>query len=348
MIEGDCALEAARIDGERVVGDLRRGVEDVEEIRRASAPAGTGCSRSRRPAPACAISMVARFMKVTISPTLARPLRLQPDAEQEDGQKGQRRRSARRDGGDRPPGQDRHLRVEHRPSMICCSARLRVSMRVKLWITETLPSTSETCSASELLCRSTVCCSDSVRRRTISGEQRRRRRPARSARRRAASSRQRQRQQDQKGRKRGAILAEEGQPQAGHAVGAFEHDFQKPPGMGRRRGSSTEDASTCSKNCAITASRRRCARRSACSATMTADGNREQARSRPSAASRGARSQQLQRPARRLRAAQFVDDASEQHRLGELRARQSEIGQRQKDRDALLAAEQAKHAYIDG
>ena len=40
------------------------------------------------------------------------------------------------------------------------------SMRVKLWITGTLPSTSDARSASEVLCSSTLPCSASVRRRT--------------------------------------------------------------------------------------------------------------------------------------------------------------------------------------
>ena len=78
------------------------------------------------------------------------------------------------------------------------------------------------------------------------------------------------------------------------------------------------------------------------------DGNRKQAEADPGGEQRAARSPNASAAACRLRAAQAVDDAAEQHRLGELRARQREIGERQKDRDALLAAEQAKDADING
>ena len=40
-----------------------------------------------------------------------------------------------------------------------------------------------------------------------------------------------QRQQDEQRDGGGTILAEKRQPQAGHPLRAFEHDFQKPPGM---------------------------------------------------------------------------------------------------------------------
>ena len=344
MIEGDGALEAARIDGERIVGDLRRGVEDVEEIlqlRRLQEQAVHKADDLLQPRDQ-------HGRQIHEGDDLAdagEALEVEPCAEQEDRQKGQRRGRPRRDGGDRPPGQDRHLRVEHRPRDLLQRIGFGLDAREALDhrdIAERVGDMFRERAVVPLhrLLQRFGAAQDIGGKRAEDEDQRDQHGGE------APVQRQRQRQQDQKGRKRGAILAEEGEPQAGHAVGAFEHDFQKPPRMGgaveaqRKMQHMLEELRHHREPAPV---------REALGLQRddNGDGNREQGEADPRR-EQGREIQKSERSACRLRAAQFVDDAPEQHRLGELRARQGEIGQRQKDRDALLAAEQAKDADVNG
>ena len=75
----------------------------------------------------------------------------------------------------------------------------------------------------------------------------------------------------------------------------------------------------------------------------TADG--EQAESRPGRQQRPCR-RGPERPRRRL-AGQDIDDTAEQHRLGELRAGQQQIGAGQDPAQPCLLAEQFKNAGIE-
>ena len=90
--------------------------------------------------------MVAIDMKVTISPIVARPCRCSHVPIEEDRRDRDGRGGARRDGGQGPPGQDRVLSLQELVDDRLQRPRL-ASIRVKDWITGTLPSASEACSA---------------------------------------------------------------------------------------------------------------------------------------------------------------------------------------------------------
>ncbi len=97
----------------------------------------------------------------------------------------------------------------------------------------------------------------------------------------------------------------------------------------------------------MTARRRRCARRSAYKATRTPAGIENRAKPAQAASKRDEIAEGKRCPAA-LRAAEQVDDASKEHGLGELRRRQGEIGENEKDSQIFLAAEQAEDPQING
>ena len=95
------------------------------------------------------------------------------------------------------------------------------------------------------------------------------------------------------------------------------------------------------------ASRRRCERRSACSATSDAGPDREQPEPDPGDDQRRQRPEGHRRPARGLALRQAVDDAPEQDRLGKGRDRQRDVGERQDGADPQVGAELAEHADVE-
>ena len=75
------------------------------------------------------------------------PVEVQAGADEKHRRHGDGGGRARRDGGERPPGQDRVLRLQQLLDDAPAAIRASASTRVKDWITGTLPSASEACSA---------------------------------------------------------------------------------------------------------------------------------------------------------------------------------------------------------
>ena len=154
---------------------------------------------------------------------------------------------------------------------------------------------------------------------------------------------ERERQQHHQRQDRGKMLAEESEPEPPQRVGAVQHHLHQPPGMG----AGVEGQRQLHDVLEIVGQHRlalavrqlvgierdeRAAR----------DG--EQAERHPGAQQRPGRIRG-QRAGLRL-AGEHVDDLAEQHRLGELRAGQQQIGEGQNPAQPRLLAEQLEHAGV--
>ena len=153
------------------------------------------------------------------------------------------------------------------------------------------------------------------------------------------------RQKHEKRGDRGAILAKEGQPDAGHAAGAVEHDFQQPPRMGpavetqRQLQQMVEKAGHDCKAAAV---------RQPVGVQGDSDGGSDgkQAEADPGA-HQGRKLGPGQLARMGLSLGHAVDDAAEQHRLDELGAGERQIGENQQNGEAALRREQGEDASID-
>ncbi len=156
---------------------------------------------------------------------------------------------------------------------------------------------------------------------------------------------QRRRQQQRDKDEGGKMLAEERHPQPPQRVGAGEHDFHLPAGMlagmiGERQ---LQHVLEIIRQHQIAAPVRQPIGEPG---DQRAGADNEQAETDPGADER------RERPDRRRetcgqRARQRIDDAAEQHRLDELRRGERDIGERQRDGEAGVGAQQAEHAEIE-
>ena len=154
---------------------------------------------------------------------------------------------------------------------------------------------------------------------------------------------ERQRQQHHQRQDRGKVLAEEAEPQPPQRVGAVEHHLHQPA----RMGAGVEGQRQLQDVLEIVGQHRLAlAVREPVGMQRdqraAADGEQPERRPRPPAAAR---------PSWRARcrglAGEHVDDAAEQHGLGELRGGQQQIGDRQHPAQPRLLAEQFENAGVE-
>ena len=154
---------------------------------------------------------------------------------------------------------------------------------------------------------------------------------------------ERQRQQHHQRHDRGEMLAEESEPEPPQRVGAVQHHLHQPAGMGAGVEGQRQlhDVLEIIRQHRLALAVRQPVGVQRDRGTA-ADG--EQAERRP---------RRQQRPGRRRRqrtagglAGEHVDDAAEQHRLGELRAGQQQIGDGENPAQPRLLAEQFEDAGI--
>ena len=144
--EFDQAAHAAGIDGVGPVAHRRHGVGDLEEFlqpRRVHEQAVGEAHRLFEPGDQHA----GEAREGDDLADRGQAVDVEPDADDEDRQHGERGRGARQHGADRPPRQHRHLRAEQLARPRCCSPITSASMREKLCTSATLPSASEARSA---------------------------------------------------------------------------------------------------------------------------------------------------------------------------------------------------------
>jgi hypothetical protein len=148
VLEGDGAFDAADVEGVRPVADLRRCV-DTSKKSLIFGPSRKTALMKPTSASSLPISMVAKPMKVTISPMEARPLM----CSQVPTRKIERTVSVAeaREATAAIAHQERTgICAASSASMVARMARTSASMRVKDWITGTLPRASEARSARAL------------------------------------------------------------------------------------------------------------------------------------------------------------------------------------------------------
>ena len=269
---------------------------------------------------------------------------MQRHAQKKNAEQGQRGGGARRHGGHRPPRQHRHLRAQQVRRHLAQRGRLRldagealdhrdIAQRVGGALGEIGVVTLD------LALQPVGAAQDEDRQRAEQQhhqDQQRRQPPV---------DEHRQRQQDEQRDEGCAVLAEEIQPDARHARRAVEHVLQQATGMDAR----------------VIAERqvqhvleifRHDGEAPAVRQPVGVQGDQhgrhdgEQAKADP-----GAQQRREFRPLRRailgLRRRQLVDDPAKQDRLGELGARQSEIGRHEDHGERRFRAEQAQNAEIN-
>ena len=150
--------------------------------------------------------------------------------------------------------------------------------------------------------------------------------------------RKRRRQEHNDRHDRGKMLAEERQPHAEHARGAFDHHLEQTPGVGARmeahrqmqhvfeKGGHDRDAVAVRKPVGV--------QRNGYAGDDAKDAERRPGRERrPYAAP-------LQRGARPLGMRKLIDHLAEKKRLGELRHGERDIGEDQRSSQPFLSCEQ--------
>ena len=158
--------------------------------------------------------------------------------------------------------------------------------------------------------------------------------------------RERSRQQERDEDKRGEMLAKERHPQPPQGVGAGQHHFDLPPGMGagmvgeRELQHVLEIISGEDQVAAMV-------RKPVCEpGDQRAGDNDEQAEADPGANERRQNTRGRSEPGRQ-RARERIDDAAQQHWLDELRAGKRDIGEGEGDRELGVGAKECQHAQID-
>ena len=155
-----------------------------------------------------------------------------------------------------------------------------------------------------------------------------------------------ERQEDEERDQRGEVVAEEAEPEPGHAVRAFEHDLEDASRM--RRGVERERQLEHMLEI-VRHGGEPAPVREAVGVQRHGDAgpDREQPEPDPGADQRRQRPEGHRRPARGLALRQAVDDAPEQDRLGKGRDRQRDVGERQDGADPQVGAELAEHADVE-
>ena len=154
---------------------------------------------------------------------------------------------------------------------------------------------------------------------------------------------ERQRQQHHQRHDGGEMLAEEAEPESPQRVGAVQHHLHQPAGMvaGVEVHRQLHDVLEIAGQHRLALAVRQ-------PVGMQGDGgaadNGEQAERRPGAQQRPGR-RRRKRPSRRF-AGEHIDDAAEQHRFGELRAGQQQVGAGQDPAQPRFVAEQLEHARV--
>ena len=154
---------------------------------------------------------------------------------------------------------------------------------------------------------------------------------------------ERQRQQHHQRQDRGEMLAEESEPEPPQRVGAVQHHLHQPAGMGAGVEGQRQlhDVLEIVGQHRLTLAVRQPV---GMERDQRAAGDGEQAERHPGRQQRPRRIRG-QRPGLRL-AGQHVDDLAEQHRLGELRAGQQQVGKGENPAQPRLLAEQLEDAGV--
>ena len=269
---------------------------------------------------------------------------MQRHAQKKNAEQGQRGGGARRHGGHRPPRQHRHLRAQQVRRHLAQRGRLRLDAGEALDHRDIAQRVGGAFGevrviALDLALQPVGAAQDENRQHAEQQhhqDQQGRQPPV---------DEQRQRQQNEQGDEGRAVLAKEIQPDARHARRAVEHVLQQATGMDAR----------------VIAERqvqhvleifRHDGEAPAVRQPVGVQGDQhgrhdgEQAKADP-----GAQQRREFRPLRRailgLRRRQLVDDPAKQDRLGELGARQSEIGRHEDHGERRFRAEQAQNAEIN-
>ena len=141
------------------------------------------------------------------------------------------------------------------------------------------------------------------------------------------------------------MLAEEAEPQPPQRVGAGQHHLHQPPGVG----GAVEAQGELEHVLEIIGQHRLAALMGelvGVERDERAADDEEQPEAHPGGDERR-QSRPVERAAGALRAGQRIDDAAEQHRLGERRGGERDIGERQQPAEPHLRAEQAEHAGVE-
>ena len=177
----------------------------------------TACSRR-------AISMVAKLMKATISPIVARPRKCSQIAKQENRQNRQRRRGAAGDGDEGPPGENGHLRRDDVIDDAVQRMRLAFDARKALHHRDVAKRIRRMFGerrivALDLTLQIFRASQDEARHEIKDHDKRHEQRAE------PPIDEQRRRQQHEERNEGRAVLAKERQPQPRHGVGPVEHDL---------------------------------------------------------------------------------------------------------------------------
>ena len=156
---------------------------------------------------------------------------------------------------------------------------------------------------------------------------------------------ERQRQQHDQRDDRREMLAEETQPQPPQGIGALQHHLHQAAGMGAgvKGQRQLHDMFEITGENRLTLAMREAVR---LQGDERAADDREQSERHPCAEQRPGRCDDAEQRVGTWLAGQHVDDAAEQHRLGELRHGKQQIGDGEKPAEPGFLAEQFKNANI--